>query len=70
MKNTSSPKTLREVFDKGDTTRSKFNTLLGGDLLFFNKDENTEGEFNTRINSLDHDEECVCLDCESGRDAV
>ena len=70
MKNTSKPKTLREVFDKGNTSESKFNSLLGGDLLFFNKDEGTEGEFNTRLSSLEHDEDCVCLDCESVRDAL
>ncbi len=69
MKNTSSPKTLREVFDKGDTSQSKFNALLGGDLLFFNKDENTEEQFTSRELSLVHDTDCDCLDCESERNA-
>ena len=56
-----------DTFDKGKTSQDLFKELVGDDQLFFNKDANTENPFNSREISLDHSDECDCLDCESDR---
>lgn len=40
-----------------------FSELLGNDLLYFNKDVDTKGEYNKRKKTLEHVDECECFAC-------
>ena len=53
---------MKNTLKKSD--QLSFDDLLGDDITFVNKDENTKGSFNEREELLEHDEECDCLKCE------
>ncbi len=55
---------------KQTESQDLFKELVGDEVVFFNKDMGTENVFNSRTTSLDHSDECDCLDCESERDNV
>ena len=52
---------------KQTESQDLFKELVGDEVIFFNKDMGTENVFNSRLKSLDHSDECDCLDCESDR---
>ena len=52
---------------KQTESQDLFKELVGDEVIFFNKDMGTENAFNSRLKSLDHSDECDCLDCESDR---
>ena len=52
---------MKNTLEKSE--QLSFDDLLGDDLTFFNKDENTKGYFNEREELLEHDEDCECLKC-------
>ena len=41
-----------------------FKELLGEELIFFNKDKGTDEVYRLRKQSLEHDTECTCEDCD------
>ena len=50
---------------KQTESQDLFKELVGDEVIFSNKDVGTENVFNSRTMSLDHSDECDCLDCES-----
>jgi len=54
-----------KTLKKDDEVESAFAELLGEDMIFFNKDEDTDAPFYKRKYALDHDDECECVECET-----
>lgn len=50
-----------------NTYGSSLEGLMGDDVILFNKDMDTEDSYSQRQTSLDHVDDCDCLDCENER---
>ena len=53
-----------KTLNKQDKVESAFSDLLGDDVIFFNKDADTDEPFHKRQLALEHDDECECLECD------
>ena len=53
-----------KTLNKQDGIESAFGELLGEELIFFNKDADTDDPFHKREHALEHDDECECLECD------
>ena len=53
-----------KTLNKQDEVETAFSEILGEELIFFNKDADTDDPFHKREFALEHDDECECLECE------